>query len=127
MENNNQLAIDNLENEYFEIFPKHTPYHELPLASAEITAGIEAEMIKKFSSFLGKIKNMSEYRFDILIDAFMGFDFRRGLMLGMVPQYRFEHSEEFKEFESQLLDEINERLVELNEEKKNKKKKLIIE
>ncbi len=82
---------------------------EVPVASPELTAQLEEKMIKKFSPFLGKIKDMSNYRFDILFIAFAGYDFQRGLVPGMIPHIRYEHSKKFKKFESRLLDEMSDR------------------
>ena len=72
---------------------------------------VEDFVFNECSPYLGKITAMEEAEFkDFLNEKAMSYDVERGILPGMVPHRIYEHTEWFKEFETKLWQEIEERM-----------------
>lgn len=81
-----------------------------PIATQKEIKLVEKVIYEKCNPFLDKIKHMNELEFQNFINDAMYYDIERGIILGQIPHKVYRHSDWFKEFETKLWKEIDERL-----------------
>jgi hypothetical protein len=83
----------------------------VPMATDAEVAELEARMRRKCERFLPWLEKMSASSAERFWCAcIFPFDFKRGLVFGQQPHLYYKHSPEFKKWENDLLELVNQKL-----------------
>jgi len=82
----------------------------IPAATPEMVEKVEYFLYKECSPFLNKIKDMTDAEFEEFINLAASYDHERGIGPGQIPHRIYEHSQWFKDFETEIWKQIDERL-----------------